>query len=222
LHFDSINIVTAHTLTTILAECILKHGSIGAVHEYLAKLAEEGANIASTPEFVSTNAVSQREDSQSIFDAATAMAREAKNDECHAADAVAEPAIQTRKTPKKRTFLRLFIGLTISFLIGLGVLTFLRRDDPNVNWLPMFEQLSYRTPGAATSALMSPFFIQCLSYQGMFYEEARYQNQELEFNDPILLRAKNVGLALGLCQSVGFYLPIFLFRRRQRYTDCQK
>lgn len=194
-------------LVPMLAKCLVRHGSMEAIENYIRDFEKGGGDATVCPEFIATHEISRRSDREQMIAEAMTMAdhvisasKAAKNPELLAS----ADQHKTRKLP------RILFGFFLSFLISLGVQ--FRISAKPMKSLPIPEQVAYAIPGSAIISLFSPTFFQCLSYPAMFYD-AQQAKQEHDQEHVSGARAKSEGFIWGIVQGVAFYFPLLMRRK---------
>lgn len=219
--------ITRQGLVDTFAQCLVRHESEEGINDWLQERSgQPGIDLTITPEFMVQNELWRHEDREAITAEAQARATELRKiaDLTQPMASSTPPAVPVamRVLPAvagassagiRPLWLRILLGLGLSFLIALGAFNRLNSLAATVSErppMPPLEALVYRVPGAAFSTVLSPFFLPSLAYPGMFRESTR------EFGE---LQGRPVdgseGLIWGLVQSAAFYVPIVFLRRRR-------
>jgi hypothetical protein len=203
-------------LVPLLARCLVKHGSMEAIHAHIRDLERSGSGDATvTPEFIATNGISRRVDGDSMIAEAMALAEKAIHD-ANTTERTKVPALQAQR--KTRKLPRILLGFFLSFLVTLGAQ--FRSSVDSARTLPLAEQIAYMIPGSLFISLHSPTFLQCLSYPEMFHQARR---AKLDLGKPLdtgaAASANTEGFIWGLIQGVVFYLPLLIRRKVSPKTE---
>lgn len=202
--------ISPDALVPLLARCLVKHGSMEAIHNHIRDFERNGGGDATVcPEFIATNEISRRADRDAMIAAAMALAEKAIHD-ANASEPAKVPDQQVQ--PKTRKLPRILLGFLLSFVVTLGAQ--FRSSVESARPLPLFEQISYRIPGSVFISLLSPTFLQCLSYPEMFYQARRAKlgfGQDLDSG--AAASANSEGFVWGLVQGVVFYIPLLVRRK---------